>query len=244
MPMHGGLRSRVRQRGRGGLAGRSGKRGERRTMEITRGGTRPSGSGSGRLLHRPGAAGSGGRRAGAGAGAGGLVTFEPGARTAWHTHPLGQTLRGHAGLRALPGWGGPVEEIRPGDTVWIPPGEKHWHGAAPQVALVAPRDPRGARRQARRLARAGVGRGLRRERCLGLSRSSRLGIAPTVGRDALPEATGKERDPRFATFPGDGWKSSGAGLPVPAHAKPEPARLGGIATATRRAAAFPFRSNV
>ena len=59
------------------------------------------------------------------------VTFEPGARTAWHTHPLGQTLIVTAGL----GWaqhdGGPVEEIRPGDVVWFAPGEKHWHGASP-----------------------------------------------------------------------------------------------------------------
>lgn len=57
------------------------------------------------------------------------VTFEPGARTAWHTHPLGQTLIVIAGCGWAARWGGPVEEIRPGDVVWIPPGEKHWHGA-------------------------------------------------------------------------------------------------------------------
>lgn len=66
---------------------------------------------------------------------GGSVTFEPGARTAWHTHPLGQTLIVTAGFGRVQRWGGPVEEIRPGDIVWFPPGEKHWHGAAPQTAL-------------------------------------------------------------------------------------------------------------
>lgn len=66
---------------------------------------------------------------------GASVTFEPGARTAWHTHPLGQTLIVTAGFGRVQRWGGPVEEIRPGDTVWFPPGEKHWHGAAPQTAL-------------------------------------------------------------------------------------------------------------
>ena len=63
------------------------------------------------------------------------VTFEPGARTAWHTHPLGQTLIVTAGCGRAQRWGGPIEEIRPGDVVWIPPGEKHWHGAAPATAM-------------------------------------------------------------------------------------------------------------
>ena len=58
------------------------------------------------------------------------VTFEPSARTAWHTHPLGQILIVTSGLGRAQHWGGPVEEIRPGDVVWFPPGEKHWHGAA------------------------------------------------------------------------------------------------------------------
>lgn len=60
---------------------------------------------------------------------GASVTFEPGARTAWHTHPLGQTLIVTAGRGWAQRWGGPIEEIRPGDVVWFPPGEKHWHGA-------------------------------------------------------------------------------------------------------------------
>jgi len=63
------------------------------------------------------------------------VTFEPGARTAWHTHPLGQTLIVTAGCGRAQLEGGPVEEIRPGDVVWIAPGEKHWHGAAPTTAM-------------------------------------------------------------------------------------------------------------
>ncbi len=72
-------------------------------------------------------------------GSGGLsaatVTFEPGARTAWHSHPLGQTLLVTAGLGRVQRAGGPVEEIRPGDIVWIAPGERHWHGAAEACAM-------------------------------------------------------------------------------------------------------------
>ena len=63
------------------------------------------------------------------------VTFEPGARTAWHTHPLGQTLIVTAGLGWVQSEGGPVEEIRPGDVIWFPPEEKHWHGASPDTAM-------------------------------------------------------------------------------------------------------------
>jgi quercetin dioxygenase-like cupin family protein len=66
---------------------------------------------------------------------GASVTFEPGTPTAWHTHPLGQTLIVTYGIGRVQRWGGPVEEIRPGGVVWIPPGEKHWHGASPTVAM-------------------------------------------------------------------------------------------------------------
>jgi quercetin dioxygenase-like cupin family protein len=66
---------------------------------------------------------------------GAYVTFEPGARTAWHTHPLGQTLVVTAGCGRVQRWGDPIEEIRPGDVVWFEPGEKHWHGAAPTTAM-------------------------------------------------------------------------------------------------------------
>ena len=104
-------------------------------MEITRNGTHPSNKAPAshftgavrvdQLFQAPAPA----RVVGA------SVTFEPGARTAWHTHPLGQTLVVTAGL----GWaqrdGGPVEEIRPGDLVWFAPGEKHWHGASPTTAM-------------------------------------------------------------------------------------------------------------
>jgi quercetin dioxygenase-like cupin family protein len=64
------------------------------------------------------------------------VAFEPGARTAWHTHPLGQTLFVVSGVGRVQTKGGPIREIRPGDTVWIPPNEKHWHGASPNNGMV------------------------------------------------------------------------------------------------------------
>ena len=66
---------------------------------------------------------------------GASVTFEPGARTAWHTHPLGQTLIITFGCGWVQRWGGPIEEVRPSDVVWFAPGEKHWHGATPMTAM-------------------------------------------------------------------------------------------------------------
>ena len=66
---------------------------------------------------------------------GASVTFEPGARTAWHTHPLGQTLVVTSGFGWAQRWGGEIEEIRPGDVVWFAPGEKHWHGASATTAM-------------------------------------------------------------------------------------------------------------
>jgi quercetin dioxygenase-like cupin family protein len=66
---------------------------------------------------------------------GAYVTFEPGARSAWHTHPAGQVLIVTAGVGRVQRWGGPVQEIRPGDVVWTPPGVKHWHGAAPTTSV-------------------------------------------------------------------------------------------------------------
>src|SRR5881409_1022502 len=66
---------------------------------------------------------------------GASVTFEPGARTAWHTHPLGQILIVTSGLGWVQRWGGPIEEIRPGDIIWFSPDEKHWHGATPTKAM-------------------------------------------------------------------------------------------------------------
>jgi quercetin dioxygenase-like cupin family protein len=104
-------------------------------MDIKRAGSQPSGKGpadwfTGAVRIDPLF------QAGAPARVGGTsVTFEPGARTAWHTHPLGQTLIVTAGLGWVQREDGPVEEIRPGDVVWFPPGEKHWHGASPSTAM-------------------------------------------------------------------------------------------------------------
>jgi quercetin dioxygenase-like cupin family protein len=105
------------------------------TMEIKRSGSRPSGKGPAEyftgsvrvdpLMQAPDPA----RVASA------SVTFEPGARTAWHTHPLGQTLIVTSGRGWVQVWGGRVEEIHPGDVIWFPPGEKHWHGATPTTAM-------------------------------------------------------------------------------------------------------------
>src|SRR5947208_4099308 len=87
---------------------------------------------------------------------GSYVTFEPGARTAWHTHPRGQTLVVTAGVgRVQIEGGGPVEEIRPGDVVWIPPGKRHWHGASPTTGDDPPRHPGAPERQGRRVAGGG-----------------------------------------------------------------------------------------
>jgi quercetin dioxygenase-like cupin family protein len=105
------------------------------TMQITRGGSQPSRKGPAEyftgtvrvdpLFQAPEPARV----------SGGSVTFEPGARSAWHTHPLGQTLIITAGLGWVQREGGPIEEVRPGDVVWFPPGLKHWHGATPTTAM-------------------------------------------------------------------------------------------------------------
>ncbi len=89
----------------------------------------------GSLVHRQRLAGPHHRDRGAGRVRAAVVRFDPGARTNWHTHPLGQTLFVTAGSGFVQKLGGPIEEIRAGDTVWIPPGEKHWHGAGPKTAM-------------------------------------------------------------------------------------------------------------
>jgi quercetin dioxygenase-like cupin family protein len=104
-------------------------------MDIKRSGSQPSGKGpadyfTGTVRIDPLFQPNEPARAG-----GASVTFEPGARTAWHTHPFGQTLIVTAGCGRVQRWGGPIEEIRPGDVVSIAPGEKHWHGAAPATAM-------------------------------------------------------------------------------------------------------------
>ena len=105
------------------------------TMQITRGGSRPSAKGpaeyfTGAVRVDPMFQAGDPPRV-----SGGHVTFEPGARSAWHTHPLGQTLIVTSGLGWAQAEGGPIEEIRPGDVVWFPPGLKHWHGATPTTAM-------------------------------------------------------------------------------------------------------------
>lgn len=104
-------------------------------MEIKRAGSQPSGQGptewfTGSVRIDPLFTAPDPARA-----AGASVTFEPGARTAWHTHPLGQTLVVLAGCGRAQREGGAVEEIRPGDVLWFAPGEKHWHGASPTTAM-------------------------------------------------------------------------------------------------------------
>ncbi|MGE4481351.1 (R)-mandelonitrile lyase [Acidocella sp.] len=104
-------------------------------MEIKRAGSQPSGRGPGDYftgavridpLNNPDEPARGAMA---------LVTFEPGARTAWHTHPLGQTVIVTAGCGWAQREGGPIETIRPGDVVWFPPGEKHWHGATASTGM-------------------------------------------------------------------------------------------------------------
>jgi quercetin dioxygenase-like cupin family protein len=104
-------------------------------MEIKRNGSQPSGRGraewfTGNVRIDPLFQPTDSTRANAS-----LVTFEPGARTAWHSHPLGQHLIVTAGCGLVQSWGGPVTKIRPGDVVWSPPGEKHWHGATATTAM-------------------------------------------------------------------------------------------------------------
>lgn len=104
-------------------------------MEIRRAGSRPSSRGpadwfTGTVRINPLFDAPEPARAG-----GASVTFEPGARTAWHTHPFGQTLIVTSGVGRVQRSGGPIEEIRPGDVVWIAPGEKHWHGASSTTAM-------------------------------------------------------------------------------------------------------------
>jgi quercetin dioxygenase-like cupin family protein len=104
-------------------------------MEIKRNGSQPSSQGpaerfTGTVRIDPLFAPTEPARAG-----GASVTFEPGARTAWHSHPLGQTLVVTCGCGRVQRWGGPIEEIRPGDVIQFAPGEKHWHGSAPTTAM-------------------------------------------------------------------------------------------------------------
>ena len=104
-------------------------------MEIKRAGSQPSGRGPGDWFTGTVRIDPLFQAAAPGRAVGAAVTFEPGARTAWHTHPLGQTLIVTAGAGRAQRLGGPIEDIRPGDVVWFPAGEKHWHGATPTTAM-------------------------------------------------------------------------------------------------------------
>jgi quercetin dioxygenase-like cupin family protein len=104
-------------------------------MEMTQSGSQPSGRGSADWFTGSVRIDSRFQRQAPARIGGAIVTFEPGARTAWHTHPLGQTLIVTAGCGRVQRDGGPIEEIRAGDIVWFEPGERHWHGASPTTAM-------------------------------------------------------------------------------------------------------------
>ena len=105
------------------------------TISITRSGSQPSAMGSVEYFTGAVRIDSRFQRSDPARVGGGIVTFEPGARTAWHTHPLGQTLIVTAGAGLIQQWGGPIQEMKQGDVVWIPPGVKHWHGATANASM-------------------------------------------------------------------------------------------------------------
>jgi quercetin dioxygenase-like cupin family protein len=118
-----------------GAADNAGSASSAPAQQITRAGSQPSAPGpadffTGRVRVDPVWPADGDITA-----SGGLVTFEPGARSAWHTHPKGQRLVVVSGVGLTQEWGKPIQEIRPGDVVWCPPGVKHWHGAGPSAAM-------------------------------------------------------------------------------------------------------------
>ena len=105
------------------------------TIRITRSGSQPSAKGSVEYFTGAVRIDSRFQQSDPARVGGGIVTFEPGARTAWHTHPLGQTLIVTAGAGLIQQWGGPIQEMKQGDIVWIPPGVKHWHGATATTGM-------------------------------------------------------------------------------------------------------------
>jgi len=110
-------------------------RGRIGTMQIARNGSQPSGKGPAEYFTGSVRVDPLFQAPDPGRVTGGLVTFEPGARSNWHTHPRGQTLIVTHGVGLTQCWGEPKQEIRPGDVIWCPPGEKHWHGATPTTAM-------------------------------------------------------------------------------------------------------------
>jgi len=125
------------QANQAGAASRSGAASvqDSQTIKITRSGSQPSRKGPAENFTGSVRIDTQFQATAPGRAFGARVTFTPGARTAWHSHPLGQTLIVTAGVGRVQRWGGHVEEIRQGDVVWIPPGQKHWHGASPNTAM-------------------------------------------------------------------------------------------------------------
>jgi quercetin dioxygenase-like cupin family protein len=119
----------------GGSAPQAASNAESQMISITRIGSQPSAKGSAEYFTGVVRIDSRFQRSNPARVGGGIVTFEPGARTAWHTHALGQTLIVTAGAGLVQQWGGPIQEMKPGDIVWIPPGVKHWHGATATTGM-------------------------------------------------------------------------------------------------------------
>ena len=119
----------------GGSAPQAASNAESQMISITRIGSQPSAKGSAEYFTGVVRIDSRFQRSNPARVGGGIVTFEPGARTAWHAHPLGQTLIVTAGAGLIQQWGGPIQEMKQGDVVWIPPGVKHWHGATATTAM-------------------------------------------------------------------------------------------------------------
>ncbi len=119
----------------GGDTPQTSSNGESQMISITRSGSQPSDKGSADYFTGAVRIDSPFRRSDPARVGGGIVTFEPGARTAWHTHPLGQTLIVTAGAGLIQQWGGPIQEMKQGDVVWISPGVKHWHGGTETTGM-------------------------------------------------------------------------------------------------------------
>jgi 4-carboxymuconolactone decarboxylase len=137
---------------------------------------------------------------------GSLVTFEPGARSAWHTHPLGQILLVTAGTGRVQRWGDPIEEIRQGDVVWIPPGQKHWHGASPNssmahIALVEALDGK-AVDWMEKVSDAQYGAAVR-------TQSTTTAVRPTAGKQLMGDIAPKLADLTDNVLFADVWERPG-----------------------------------
>ena len=146
--------------------------------------------------------------------AGGSVTFEPGARTAWHAHPRGQTLIVTAGAGRVQRWGAPIDEIRPGDVVWVPPGVKHWHGATPSsamthIAITEQLDGRSVE-WLEQVSDAQYGtRGRAREPAAASSRGAAAGTQPTAAQRLMGDIAPKLAQLTDSVLFGEVWSRPG-----------------------------------